>query len=47
MPIDQKLRRPDYPTICNYLRVTLCNIHDELTKRMDAQTLVEMLDSNT
>jgi hypothetical protein len=47
MPIDQKLRRPDYPTICNYLRVTLCNIHDELTKRMQAQALVEMLDGNT
>ena len=43
MPIDQKLRRPDYPTICNYLRVTLCNVHDETTKRMDAHALVETL----
>jgi hypothetical protein len=47
MPIDQKLRRPDYPTICNYLRVTLCNIHDEMTKRMDTQALVETLHRNT
>ena len=46
MPIDQKLRRPDYPTICNYLRVTLCNIHDEMTKRMDAHALVETLHGN-
>ena len=36
MPIHEKLRGRDFPTIRNYLRVTLCNIHDELTKRMDA-----------
>jgi hypothetical protein len=45
MPIHEKLRGSDYPTIRNYLRVTLCNIHDELTKRMDAQALVGMLHS--
>jgi hypothetical protein len=39
MPIHEKLRGRDFPTIRNYLRVTLCNIHDELTKRMDAQAL--------
>lgn len=36
MPIHEKLRGRDYPTIKNYLKVSLCNIHDELTKRMDA-----------
>ena len=42
-PIHEKLRRSEFPTIRNYLRVTLCNIHDELTKRMDAQALAAML----
>ena len=36
MPIHEKLRGRDFPTMHNYLKVTLCNIHDELTKRMDA-----------
>ena len=36
MPIHKKLRASDLPTMRNYLRVTLCNIHDELTKRVDA-----------
>ena len=43
MPIHEKLRGRDYPAIRNYLRVTLCNIHDELIKRMDAPALVAML----
>ncbi len=43
MPIHEKLRGPDFPTIRNYLRVTLCNIHDELIKRMDGPALVGML----
>ncbi len=43
MPIHEKLRASEFPTIRNYLRVTLCNIHDELTKRMDAQALAGML----
>jgi hypothetical protein len=46
MPIYEKLRGPDYPTIRNYLRVTLCNIHDEFTKRMDADALVAILERN-
>src|SRR5262245_61851919 len=46
MPIHEKLRGPDYPTIRNYLRVTLCNIHDEFTKRMDADALVATLERN-
>jgi hypothetical protein len=45
MPIHEKLRRSEFPTIRNYLRVTLCNIHDELTKRMDAQALAGRLQS--
>ena len=47
MPIHEKLRGRDFPTIRNYLRVTLCNIHDELTKRMDAPPLVRMLDGRS
>jgi hypothetical protein len=43
IPIDQKLRRPDYPTIRNYLRVTLCNIHDEFSRRMDAKDVTGLL----
>jgi hypothetical protein len=47
MPIHEKLRGRDFPTVRNYLRVTLCNIHDELTKRMDAQALAGMLRSGS
>ena len=43
MPIHEKLRGRDFPTTHNYLRVTMCNIHDELTKRMDAATVAGML----
>jgi hypothetical protein len=43
MPIHEKLRGRDFPTMRNYLRVTLCNIHDELTRRMDARALAAML----
>jgi hypothetical protein len=43
LPIHERLRARDYPTTFNYLRVTLCNIHDELTKRMDAAAIVESL----
>jgi len=32
MPIHEKLRGRDLETTHNYLMVTLCNIHDELTK---------------
>ena len=47
MPIHEKLRKPDYPAIRNYLRVTMCNIHDELTKRMDAAAVVGSLNTQT
>lgn len=35
MPIHEKLRSRDFPTTRNYLKVTLCNVHDELSKRID------------
>jgi hypothetical protein len=40
MPIHEKLRGRDFQTTRNYLRVSLCNIHDELISRMD-RTAVE------
>jgi hypothetical protein len=43
MPIHQKLRGRDFQTTHNYLRVTLCNVHDELTRRLDAAALVQDL----
>jgi hypothetical protein len=43
MPIHETLRGRDFPTIRNYLRVTLCNIHDELTRRMDAAAVATSL----
>ncbi len=39
MPIHEKLRGRDFETTHNYLKVTLCNIHDELTKRLDVPAL--------
>lgn len=39
MPIHKSLRGQDFPTLRNYLRVTLCNVHDELTKRIDAGSI--------
>jgi hypothetical protein len=43
MPIHEKLRGRDFPTTRNYLRVTLCNIHDEFTKGMDAPSVAAAL----
>jgi hypothetical protein len=43
MPIHRKLRASDAPTIRNYLRITMCNIHDELSKRVDAAAVSEQL----
>ena len=43
MPIHEKLRGRDYQTTRNYLRVTMTNIHDELTKRLDAPATAESL----
>lgn len=43
MPIHEQLRGRDAPTIHNYLRVTMCNIHDELTKRVDVAAVTDSL----
>ena len=40
MPIHEKLRGRDFATTRNYLRVTICNIHDEFTKRLDMPAVV-------
>jgi hypothetical protein len=37
------LRRAEFPTIRNYLRVTLCNIHGEFTQRLEAATTAAAL----
>jgi hypothetical protein len=43
MPIHEKLRGSDFPTIKSYLKVTLSNIHDEMTKRMDVGAVAAAL----
>lgn len=44
MPIHEKLRGRDFATTRNYLRVSLCNIHDELIEQLDtAAAISEML----
>lgn len=43
MPIHEKLRQHEGPTIRNYLRVQLCNIHEELTRQLDSATLAASL----
>jgi hypothetical protein len=43
MPIHKKLKASDAPAIRNYLRITMCNIHDELSKRVDAVAVSEQL----
>ncbi|MBL8692216.1 MAG: hypothetical protein JNL04_24130 [Rhodospirillaceae bacterium] len=43
MPIHPTLRGRDAPTVHNYLRVTMCNIQDELTRRIDVPAVVESL----
>jgi len=39
MPIHEKLRGRDFDTTRNYLRVCLCNIHDEFVARADIAAL--------
>ena len=46
MPIHERLRGPDFPALRNYLKVTLCNIHDELSKRADAPVLMDALQAH-
>jgi hypothetical protein len=43
LPISADLRRSEFPTIHAYLKVTLCNVHEELTRRMDGAALVAAL----
>jgi hypothetical protein len=43
MPIHEKLRGRDFHTTRNYLRVALCNIHDEFAGRIDAPALARAL----
>jgi len=47
MPIHEKLRGSDFSTLRNYLRVTLVNVHDELTKRVDVPAVSQSLRSAT
>jgi len=43
MPIHEKLRGRDFQTTRNYLRVSLCNIHDELVDRIDVAAVTGAL----
>ena len=43
MPIHKKLRASDSPTMKNYLKVVLINVHDDLTRRMDAEAMATKL----
>lgn len=42
MPIFDKLKKPDYPAIANYLKVMLCHIHDEFENRLDRAALPDL-----
>lgn len=43
MPIHEKMRSQDFPTTRNYLRVTMCNIHDEFSQRVDVPAVSQSL----
>jgi len=43
MPIHEKLRAKDAPTIHNYLKANLCNVHEVFARRADVPALVEVL----
>lgn len=43
MPVHENLRSQDFLTTRNYLRVTMCNIHDEFSKRVDAPAVNQSL----
>jgi hypothetical protein len=43
MPVHEKLRGRDFATTHNYLRVTMCNIHDKLTERLDVPAISALL----
>lgn len=43
MPIHEKLRAKDAPTIHNYLKTNLCNVHDVFVQRADVPALVKVM----
>jgi hypothetical protein len=43
MPIAKEIRTRDFSTTHSYLKVTLCNIYDELTSRADLPALARQL----
>jgi hypothetical protein len=43
MPIAKEVRSRDFPTTHSYLKIMLCNIHEELTRRADLPTLARQL----
>lgn len=43
MPIHEKLMTKDVPTIHNYLKTNLCNVHAEFVRRADVDALVASL----
>lgn len=43
MPIHKEIRSRDFPTTHSYLKITLCNIHDQLTSRADIPALAQQL----
>ncbi len=43
MPIHKSIRTPDFGTTHSYLKVVLCNIHDDLERRMDAPAISRLL----
>ena len=40
MPIHERLRTMDFPSVHAYLKVSLCNMHDELSRRLDVEALL-------
>jgi hypothetical protein len=43
MPINKEIRSRDYPTTHSYLKIMLCNVHEELTNRGDLPALARQL----
>ena len=43
MPIHKEVRSRDFPTTHSYLKITLCNVHDQLTSRADVPALARQL----
>jgi len=43
MPMHKEIRSRDFPTTHSYLKISLCNIHDQLTDRADLPALARQL----